>query len=412
MDGVGGCLGSGSAGGEVAVAERAQRLPEPLAGRVEAVVGEHPGVHRPPRRTGAPSSASSPRSATTTSAPRSARAVAWPPRSTPTTSREPAAPPRLHPGQGVLDHRGPVRRHPQPPGGLQEQRRVGLAGQPQALGLDPVDLDIEQLAQPGRLQHGDHVAAGRHRRGPQPALPQPADERDRCGEGLGAVVAEVGDEEAVLGVAEPADRLAVRWVARVTPGQRDVPGGKEAGDAVVARPAVDVAQVVGLGESPERLTQAGRPLRQVLVEQPFPGGRVHAGGVGEHAVGVEHDRFQAVQREGGPAGLGHARILSPGHRFQGSAFTVRTRTWRALATLGVGGIRPPGAHAGSAATAPAPPCRRRGQEGRRGVAGPPVASQGPGNRKEVAWRGVPRSMVSLANQRSRTTTSAPTANRA
>ena len=46
VDGVGGCLGRGPAGGEVAVAEGAQRLPEPLARRVEAVVGQRPGVHR------------------------------------------------------------------------------------------------------------------------------------------------------------------------------------------------------------------------------------------------------------------------------------------------------------------------------------------------------------------------------
>ena len=79
---------------------------------------------------------------------------------------EPAAAASLHPGEGVLDHRGPGRRHPEPPGGLQEQRRVGLAGQPQPVGLDPVDLGVEQLPQPGRGQHGHHVAAGRYRRRP------------------------------------------------------------------------------------------------------------------------------------------------------------------------------------------------------------------------------------------------------
>ena len=63
----------------------------------------------------------------------------------------------------------------------------------------------------------------------------------------------VADEGAVLGVAEPADRLAVRGVGGVAPGQRDAPGGQEAGDTVVAGPAVDMAQVVTLGEGPERL---------------------------------------------------------------------------------------------------------------------------------------------------------------
>jgi hypothetical protein len=120
------------------------------------------------------------------------------------------------------------------------------------------------------------------------------------------VLAQVGDEVAVLGVAEPADRLPVRRVVGVAPGQLDAPGGEEAGDAVVAGPAVDRAQVVGLGEGSEGLAVAGRPQPEVLVEQPLPGGAVHAGGIGEHAVGVEHDGLEAVQGEGGAAGLGHA----------------------------------------------------------------------------------------------------------
>ena len=125
------------------------------------------------------------------------------------------------------------------------------------------------------------------------------------------MVAEVGEEQAVLGVAQPAGRLAVRRVAGVAPGQGDGPGGEEAGDTVLAGPAVDMAQVVRLGEGPERLVVGCRPPPQVLVEQPLPGGGVDAGGVGEDAIGVEHDGLQAVQGEGGPAMPGHAGVLSP-----------------------------------------------------------------------------------------------------
>ena len=95
----GGGLGGGPAGRDVAVAEGAQRLPEPLGGRVEAVVGQSPGADRSPCRTRPPPTASSPRSATTMSAPRSARAAAWSPRSTPMTSPNPPRRPASTPAR-------------------------------------------------------------------------------------------------------------------------------------------------------------------------------------------------------------------------------------------------------------------------------------------------------------------------
>jgi hypothetical protein len=109
------------------------------------------------------------------------------------------------------------------------------------------------------------------------------------------VLVEVLQELLVLGVAEAADRLAAGRVGRVAPRQADPAGGQEAGDAVVAGLAVDVAQVVALLERAERLAQPLGPLLQISVEQALPGGRVHAGGVGQHPVGVEHHRFEREQ---------------------------------------------------------------------------------------------------------------------
>jgi hypothetical protein len=211
----------------------------------------------------------SPRSATTRSAPRSARAGGLAASVHPHDHPEPAAVARLHPGEGVLDHRGVRRRHPKPPGRLQEQRRVGLAGQAQPVGLDPPDRASNRPHSPADVRTATMLRLAETAAVRSPAVG--ARTRPRWGR-RARHGGEGSRRRSVLGVAEPADRLAVRRVGRVAPGQPDGPGGEEAGDAVVAGPAVDMAQVVRLGEGPERLVAACRPLGQVLVEQPPPGG--------------------------------------------------------------------------------------------------------------------------------------------
>src|SRR5690349_14090138 len=70
MDVVRAGLGSGAPGGEVTVAQRAQRLAGALLGWVESVVDELPGVHQAPAEE----------------PPAALSAPACPPRSTPMTS--------------------------------------------------------------------------------------------------------------------------------------------------------------------------------------------------------------------------------------------------------------------------------------------------------------------------------------
>jgi len=74
--------------------------------------------------------------------------AACPARSIPHHQPEPAAAAGLDASEGVLHHRRPHWRHPQPAGRLQEQRRVGLAGKAEPGGVGPVDLDVEQVADP------------------------------------------------------------------------------------------------------------------------------------------------------------------------------------------------------------------------------------------------------------------------
>jgi hypothetical protein len=72
---------------------------------------------------------------------------------------EAAPPPRLHPGQGVLDHHGLLGRDAHPPGGLQEDGRVRLAREAQTFGLAAPDPSVEHVGHPGRLQDLFQVAA-------------------------------------------------------------------------------------------------------------------------------------------------------------------------------------------------------------------------------------------------------------
>jgi hypothetical protein len=69
---------------------------------------------------------------------------------------------------------------------------------------------------------------------------------------------------------------------------------------------------------------------------------VHAGGIGQDAVGVEHDRVQAIQEEGRrtAARLGHTGILSPARlRQDRPASSGRIRF---IADSGMGPMPPPG----------------------------------------------------------------------
>nr|BFE78445.1 hypothetical protein GCM10020093_010460 [Planobispora longispora] len=102
-------------------------------------------------------------------------------------------------------------------------------------------------------------------------------------EGGHAVPGDLFGEEEVLGRAEAVHGGRARRVVRSALGQADGARGQEGAHAVQARAAVDVAQVVVAD------VERPRPASQEGVEHVFPGRRVHACGVGDHAVGVEDD---------------------------------------------------------------------------------------------------------------------------
>ncbi len=94
------------------------------------------------------------------------------------TSAKPAVAARLHSGLGVLDDDGALRSRAQSVGGCQQDRGVGLAGQPEGLGDHAVDADGEEVAESGRLQDLFAVAAGRVDGRRDPGFGQLADEHD------------------------------------------------------------------------------------------------------------------------------------------------------------------------------------------------------------------------------------------
>ena len=228
--------------------------------------------------------ASSARSVTTRSAPDVGQPVGPDTAVDPDHQTEAAGPARLDAGQRVLEDHRPLDRHAELFRGVHERVRRRLAGQVLAGRDVAVDHD-RRTAAPGPTPPAPAARCGRRTRrrswcrarpGSRAAGPSPA-------YGCDALVAQHGGEEGVLPVAQPADRLGRGVVARVAVGQGDPTRGQERADAVVARLAVDVVEVValdvGLVDDP--------PLGQEVHEQLLPGPHVHLGGRRQHPVKIE-----------------------------------------------------------------------------------------------------------------------------
>lgn len=186
-----------------------------------------------------------------------------------TTPNRPARP-AAHPRPGVFNHRRPSRFHLQSVSGLQEERRIRFGRQLQVAGGHAVDQHLEGVPQPGRIEDHALVLAGRHGGERHTGAAEGIDQLDGAVMGLHAVGLDLGPEVAVLAVAEPADRLGVRRVGSLAPGQLDAPRRQEPRNAVVTGEPVDVGQVVLVAEG--RLVAA--TLGQEGVEEPLPRGPV------------------------------------------------------------------------------------------------------------------------------------------
>ena len=182
---------------------------------------------------------------------------------------EPAGTARGHPRLGVLDDDAAAGPDTESSRGFQQCRGIRLAGQPEFLGDHPVDPDLEQVTDTGRLQDGRTVAARRVHRGAHTDLVEPADQGHGGPESRYAR-GDLLEEQALLAVAEPAHGVLAPVRLR-SPRQRDAAGGQEVPDAVIAGFTVHVMLVVVGGERVVILPVRRRSTVQEVVEQLRPG---------------------------------------------------------------------------------------------------------------------------------------------
>ena len=123
---------------------------------------------------------------------------------------------------------------------------------------------------------------------------QVVEQPDRPRVGLDAVTLEHRVEGVVLAVAETAHGHAGRWVLRGPLRELDAARGEEVADAVVARLAVDVGVVVGVGVRRPVALEVGCLVLEEAVEHLRPGPHVHLGRRRDHAVEVEQCRRVVV----------------------------------------------------------------------------------------------------------------------
>jgi hypothetical protein len=104
-------------------------------------------------------------------------------------------------------------------------------------------------------------------------------------------------EVEILEVAKRAHRSVPRWIRWCASRQRDVTGGEEALDTVIAGFAVDIVGVVVFSERPKDLVATVRPTAQKVVEDALPASLVDAGRVADDTVHVEDHHIEPIDRE-------------------------------------------------------------------------------------------------------------------
>ena len=163
---------------------------------------------------------------------------------------------------------------------------AGLPATCSVSGDRTVDHHLEPCGEAGRGEHVRGRCVTRRRR--PSAIPRrssSSSNAERPGVGGDAVTLQHLGEQLVLAVAERAHRARARRVAGQTVGQRDRPRGEERADAVVARLAVDVGEVVVLRER--------WPVAEELVEHDRPCPLVHLGRRRQDPVQVEEEGTEA-----------------------------------------------------------------------------------------------------------------------
>ena len=213
----------------------------------------------------------------------------------PDDAGETARAPGRDAGERVLEHRRLLGSDAERPGGGEERVRGRFSLQVLALRHDAVDAHVEERLDPGGGQDVAAVGARRDYGEPQRGVARGLEVAHGALVGLHSLLPDQLEDELVLAVPEPGDRLRVRWVVGVSLRELDPPRGEEGANAVRSRLAVDVLAVVrGAVERRLRLAGPGTPLAQVSVEHLLPRRRVHDRSPGQNAVEVEQARPHAV----------------------------------------------------------------------------------------------------------------------
>ncbi len=302
-------LRGGAPGGEVAVAQRAQRLAQPLVRRVVALVRS--GSSRPASSRLRGGQQVSARSATTRSAPcslRSSALVGPAVRSTPTTRPKPPRRPASTPASASSTTAASPAGTPSRRAASRKIAGSGLPGSSRRARLVAVDHGLEQVPYSRARQQFRRVPGSRDRGARHTLGAQRVQQSYGAGPGGDRTRRQPSCEQLLLAGGDGPHRSGAGRVVGGAGRQSQPARGEEGGGAVQPGPAVDVAAVVL-----HRVERALPPHRdQAGVEGLLPGGGVQPRGVCDHSVGVEHhgpNRPQAwYQRLSG--GGGHSRAAT------------------------------------------------------------------------------------------------------
>jgi hypothetical protein len=280
-----GYLEARPASGKIAIPERAQRLPHPLAGFTGRTVGKVPPVgERASADQLEPTEVvDNEISSGRTESIRIAAPVDTDdqPEATLATGR--------NAGKSIFDHHGPFAIDTEADGGFEIARRIRLARQPHGCRYLPVDPDVDQPVEASSREYLRTVSAGRDDSDGHTGRTEYLDQPNRAREGPGSFDTKHGPEPLVFQdghrplAAEPGS------VARISLGKSNVAIVEYVAHPIEASLAIDEEAVVIFRKGRRPVSRSRRDLLEQLVEHSRPRRLVQAGRIGEHAIQVKEN---------------------------------------------------------------------------------------------------------------------------
>jgi hypothetical protein len=209
----------------------------------------------------------------------------------PEDQAEPTIATSLNAGDGILNDHSPVVRNSQSIAGGGEDVGFGLAVQPQFRRDHPIHPDSEQRQQAGRFQDSLAVLAGGGYPDRYPIGDELVDKRYRGLEHDEVPTCDDLVETLVLAVAQAANGLILRGVARCPIRQFNAARLQKRSHPLIARFPVHIGEVIGImGEFTKRGTGPVGVGQEEFIEHLLPGSAVDCGSVGDDAIQVKDDR--------------------------------------------------------------------------------------------------------------------------